>query len=157
MWWEMVKTTSSKQHKEAKGWTQHVERSRREVARNNVSQQEGAKLANKRGLGSGKSTGKRQRQEVRKLPPRNGSKNKALPGRLELPTLRLTASRSNQLSYGSHVDKRAKHRTERNKKTVDSPQARQTVAQIRGSDFAPSFGSKIVPEPRQEKVARQPA
>ena len=27
-----------------------------------------------------------------------------LPGRLELPTLRLTASRSNQLSYGSHVD-----------------------------------------------------
>ena len=26
-----------------------------------------------------------------------------LPGRLELPTLRLTASRSNQLSYGSHV------------------------------------------------------
>ena len=25
----------------------------------------------------------------------------ALPGRLELPTLRLTASRSNQLSYGS--------------------------------------------------------
>ena len=26
---------------------------------------------------------------------------KALPGRLELPTLRLTASRSNQLSYGS--------------------------------------------------------
>ena len=25
-----------------------------------------------------------------------------LPGRLELPTLRLTASRSNQLSYGSH-------------------------------------------------------
>ena len=24
-----------------------------------------------------------------------------LPGRLELPTLRLTASRSNQLSYGS--------------------------------------------------------
>ena len=26
---------------------------------------------------------------------------KTLPGRLELPTLRLTASRSNQLSYGS--------------------------------------------------------
>lgn len=26
---------------------------------------------------------------------------KPLPGRLELPTLRLTASRSNQLSYGS--------------------------------------------------------
>ena len=35
---------------------------------------------------------------------------KTLPGRLELPTLRLTASRSNQLSYGSrcefHIDKR---------------------------------------------------
>ena len=29
---------------------------------------------------------------------------KTLPGRLELLTLRLTASRSNQLSYGSHVD-----------------------------------------------------
>mgnify|MGYP000028507056 CR=1 FL=1 len=29
------------------------------------------------------------------------SKFKTLPGRLELPTLRLTASRSNQLSYGS--------------------------------------------------------
>ena len=29
------------------------------------------------------------------------SNTKALPGRLELPTLRLTASRSNQLSYGS--------------------------------------------------------
>ena len=28
---------------------------------------------------------------------------KTLPGRLELPTLRLTASRSNQLSYGSMV------------------------------------------------------
>ena len=28
-------------------------------------------------------------------------KRKPLPGRLELPTLRLTASRSNQLSYGS--------------------------------------------------------
>ena len=28
--------------------------------------------------------------------------NHALPGRLELPTLRLTASRSNQLSYGSN-------------------------------------------------------
>ena len=27
-----------------------------------------------------------------------------LPGRLELPTLRLTASRSNQLSYGSLED-----------------------------------------------------
>ena len=31
------------------------------------------------------------------------TRNNALPGRLELPTLRLTASRSNQLSYGSHV------------------------------------------------------
>ena len=29
---------------------------------------------------------------------------KALPGRLELPTLRLTASRSSQLSYGSSCD-----------------------------------------------------
>ena len=29
-------------------------------------------------------------------------RTKTLPGRLELPTLRLTASRSNQLSYGSH-------------------------------------------------------
>ena len=29
------------------------------------------------------------------------SKFKTLPGKLELPTLRLTASRSNQLSYGS--------------------------------------------------------
>ena len=28
-------------------------------------------------------------------------RKRALPGRLELPTLRLTASRSNQLSYGS--------------------------------------------------------
>ena len=28
--------------------------------------------------------------------------DKSLPGRLELPTLRLTASRSNQLSYGSN-------------------------------------------------------
>ena len=28
-------------------------------------------------------------------------KTTTLPGRLELPTLRLTASRSNQLSYGS--------------------------------------------------------
>ena len=32
----------------------------------------------------------------------NISLAKALPGRLELPTLRLTASRSNQLSYGSN-------------------------------------------------------
>ena len=31
----------------------------------------------------------------------NNLRAKALPGRLELPTLRLTASRSNQLSYGS--------------------------------------------------------
>ena len=30
-----------------------------------------------------------------------GKQETALPGRLELPTLRLTASRSNQLSYGS--------------------------------------------------------
>ena len=29
-------------------------------------------------------------------------RTKTLPGRLELPTLRLTASRSNQLSYGSN-------------------------------------------------------
>ena len=28
-----------------------------------------------------------------------------LPGRLELPTLRLTASRSNQLSYGSRCNR----------------------------------------------------
>ena len=32
---------------------------------------------------------------------------KTLPGRLELPTLRLTASRSNQLSYGSLREKTA--------------------------------------------------
>ena len=69
---ERVKTISFNQHKEAKGWTHHVERSSREVARNNVSQQQKTKLGNKRGLGSGKSTGKRQRQEVRKLPPRKG-------------------------------------------------------------------------------------
>ncbi len=31
---------------------------------------------------------------------------RTLPGRLELPTLRLTASRSNQLSYGSQWDQR---------------------------------------------------
>ena len=31
----------------------------------------------------------------------NDRTNNTLPGRLELPTLRLTASRSNQLSYGS--------------------------------------------------------
>ena len=35
-----------------------------------------------------------------------GSDGIALPGRLELPTLRLTASRSNQLSYGSHASLR---------------------------------------------------
>jgi hypothetical protein len=29
-------------------------------------------------------------------------KRETLPGRLELPTLRLTASRSDQLSYGSY-------------------------------------------------------
>ena len=34
---------------------------------------------------------------------RSNNNGKTLPGRLELPTLRLTASRSNQLSYGSHV------------------------------------------------------
>ena len=32
---------------------------------------------------------------------RMATSRKTLPGRLELPTLRLTASRSNQLSYGS--------------------------------------------------------
>ena len=32
---------------------------------------------------------------------RSHVRKSALPGRLELPTLRLTASRSNQLSYGS--------------------------------------------------------
>ena len=32
----------------------------------------------------------------------SGGLTNTLPGRLELPTLRLTASRSNQLSYGSH-------------------------------------------------------
>ena len=72
---ERVKTISSKQHKEAKGWMQHVERSRREVARNNVSQQKEAKFGNKRSQHkevAGKSAGKRQRQEARKLPPHNG-------------------------------------------------------------------------------------
>ena len=33
--------------------------------------------------------------------PKRPNATKTLPGRLELPTLRLTASRSNQLSYGS--------------------------------------------------------
>ena len=33
--------------------------------------------------------------------PTKQNQTKTLPGRLELPTLRLTASRSNQLSYGS--------------------------------------------------------
>ena len=100
MWLERVKTISFKQHKAAKGWTQHVERSRREVARNNVNQQHESKFGNEQGLGSGKSTGKRQRQEAATV-----AKPIALPGRLELPTLRLTASRSNQLSYGSHAGK----------------------------------------------------
>ena len=40
-------------------------------------------------------------KESRGCSPRTGSYGIALPGRLELPTLRLTASRSNQLSYES--------------------------------------------------------
>ena len=47
-----------------------------------------------RGLASnGQGEGAQQRAERRRT--------NTLPGRLELPTLRLTASRSNQLSYGS--------------------------------------------------------
>ena len=38
---------------------------------------------------------------VQGRPTRSVAVAKPLPGRLELPTLRLTASRSNQLSYGS--------------------------------------------------------
>ena len=44
---------------------------------------------------NGQGEGAQQRAERRRT--------NTLPGRLELPTLRLTASRSNQLSYGSHV------------------------------------------------------
>jgi hypothetical protein len=39
--------------------------------------------------------------EFESLSLRSHVRKSALPGRLELPTLRLTASRSNQLSYGS--------------------------------------------------------
>ena len=40
-------------------------------------------------------------RNARTTPPDKQNQTKRRPGRLELPTLRLTASRSNQLSYGS--------------------------------------------------------
>ena len=43
--------------------------------------------------------------EIHKLADARNTKS-ALPGRLELPTLRLTASRSSQLSYGSTREKK---------------------------------------------------
>ena len=56
-----------------------------------------------------------------------------LPGRLELPTLRLTASRSNQLSYGSHDMSRMCVYFD----TVDTPDAMRTRCAVCGGGRAP--------------------
>ena len=87
-----------------------------EVGRNNVSQAQDTKHGKTRTRAQnakhgeakawgGETTQKRQWLQAKKCHHIAAKSGKALPGRLELPTLRLTASRSNQLSYGSHVEK----------------------------------------------------
>ena len=60
------------------------------------------------------SVANEQQARVRARQPNRAAASRGhtntLPGRLELPTLRLTASRSNQLSYGSHVGWATTHR-----------------------------------------------
>ena len=88
-----------------------------EVGRNNVSQAQDTKHGKTRTRAQnakhgeakawgGETTQKRQWLQAKKCHHIAAKSGKALPGRLELPTLRLTASRSNQLSYGSHVDEK---------------------------------------------------
>ena len=61
----------------------------------------GAGVGANRRRKSGRQSGRGRRRWRARHSIKCISYDETLPGRLELPTLRLTASRSNQLSYGS--------------------------------------------------------